>query len=220
MGAIFAERHVPDSVLHVHRKAMRMAAADRFEFLADWVLPGKHHAAIRLALDFAPTHPAPPWASEVVADVSRQDLAGNRPNRVETAGKLISPVLDLVDAAAAIGALDQLSERVGRVRTDSAVEQRAQQTVQVLIEIARRDFSAANKTLDELLPAVGGIHARDPLDRTAATLVAWAALQHAETRETAREFVGSIHASMQNGVRTGSEAWDAEHAIRSHSRRR
>ena len=60
LGAIFADQHVDDAAIDVHRFALTMPPEQRFEYLANWVLPGSDHETFRLAVDFSPTHPAPP----------------------------------------------------------------------------------------------------------------------------------------------------------------
>jgi hypothetical protein len=60
LSTIFAEQHVADAALDIHRRAMRMPVEKRYEFLSHWVLPGVDHATLRMQVDFSPMNLAPP----------------------------------------------------------------------------------------------------------------------------------------------------------------
>jgi hypothetical protein len=57
VGAIFDDVYIADAALEIHQRAAAMPIEERFQYLANWVLPGIDHDTIRVALDFAPTHP-------------------------------------------------------------------------------------------------------------------------------------------------------------------
>ena len=80
-----------------------MPAAERFEFLARWVIPNDDHLSWRLIGEFAPTHPSP------ASDHSLKDRTGRR---VLVAGTLESPVTELFAVAKELNQFDELGQRI------------------------------------------------------------------------------------------------------------
>lgn len=157
LSAVFAEQHVQDTALDVHRKAMKLAPADRYGFLSDWVLPGKNHESLRIQVGFSQTNPSPESVDYPVA-LRDEDTRPRQPSaRQPSGGELISPAWDLVDVAKQIQQLNQLKERVESWRPDSQTNGRlAQAAMLTLIDIAADDGDAAVLSVEAFLKAVTG----------------------------------------------------------------
>ena len=205
LGAIFDDQHVHGSVIAVHRRALKMAAKERYAFLSDWVLPGDDHSTLRMALDFTPTNPAPP-----ASDANLVHLADA--SRVTNGGELVSPALDLVAVAKELGKLDALRERVAAVAVaEDSQQRRSQLTMLALVDIAAGKIAEARQSLDELAAIVIASNALTFSDRWPETLAIWEAARYDETRESVREMAFHINVNQIRKRKTsGHEAWDQQ----------
>jgi len=205
LGQIFAERHVSDSALAIHRQAMSLSPAERFEMLSRYVLPGPDHETFRLALDFTPTNPAP---AAVEQKRAKEDGAQEQTSRVEAGGELVSPVLDLIDVAAQLGRLSEIRERTSAAPQSSDLVRRQRLAILALADLAERDFQSANDRLFQLFALVEqGAHTSFS-ERWPETLAMYAALRHAETRGVGRELAYYLHLRQaRSGPASGNDAW-------------
>ena len=120
---IFQEKMLASNVLAVRRTALAMPMKERFAYLSDWVLPGKHHAGFRLWGDFTPTQVCP-LAVESVAEHEQQG------------GQIVSPVFDWLDAARELGKLDDCLKRIEQITTtDDPAQQRARIVTRLLLKL-------------------------------------------------------------------------------------
>jgi hypothetical protein len=209
LGELFAERHILDSALWVHRQAMAMPAEQRFDYLAAWVLPGPDHAALRLALDFTPTNPSPPAMDRDALDQLRLDLAARSGrSAVQLGGNLVSPALDLVETARELGKLDEIRRRVEQAPAAEDGQRRAKLAMLALIDIARQDFQLASESLFLLFALVESGEHTDFVQRWPETLAIHAALPHAETRDVGRDIAYQLFLRQtRSGEPSGSETW-------------
>ena len=98
-GELFDSELIASNVARVLARADKMLNGDRFQFLAQWVLPKGNPQRIRVSGQFIPVDLSPPVASY---------LAGARIR----CGNIVSPVFDLVHAAAASERLEELERRI------------------------------------------------------------------------------------------------------------
>ena len=188
LSAIFAEQHVQDTALDVHRKAMKLAPTDRYGFLSDWVLPGKNHESLRIQIGFSQTNPSPASDDYPVALWDKD----TRP-RQPSGGELISPAWDLVDVARQTQQLSQLKERVEAWRPDSQADGRlAQAAMLTLIDIAAADRDAADRdaaalSVEEFLKAAV-VNPAEAGPRNAELLVLDRGVQFRPIRESIAEW--------------------------------
>jgi hypothetical protein len=231
-GAIFNDQHVHGSVLEVHARAAAMAAEQRYSLLSDWVLPNDDHEALRLALDFTPTNPAPPlswhwhkgdWhkgVGSLFRAIDAQRGKGfaekdSRPRqlpvqpRVTTGGELVAPALDLVAVAKELNRLTELRERIDSLVPADDEQQRARLSMLALIATASKDFDITSQHLEQLAELVlVGTHASF-LNRGPETLAIAAAAEFSETRSAAREMAWHIlETQIRKQQPSGSAAWD------------
>ena len=202
VGAFFDDQHVHGSVFAVRQQAATLPAQERYDFLAEWVLPSLDHQSLRLALDFTPSNPAPPVA-ETVSPPSDG-------SRVTSGGELVSPALDLVTVAKELDKLDALRERVAALSTaDNAQQRRSQIAMLALIDIAAGDLATAKQSLDELATMVTDSSSFSFSARWPETLAIWEAARHTETRDAVRDMAfGIVINQVRKRQSSGVEAWD------------
>jgi hypothetical protein len=155
---LFDEEVLTGAAGAVLKSAAALPLEERYEMLAQWVLPTADRAEFRLQGEFTPADAAPPVASP---GASPPDLPG--PTRTHTGAQLVAPALELVATAKALNKLDDLAARVDKFTPRMERKQRGQQALRALIAIARdRDADAipALKTLQELSKALPAPTAR------------------------------------------------------------
>ncbi|APZ92953.1 DUF1583 domain-containing protein [Fuerstiella marisgermanici] len=151
IGAIFGEDHIVESAYGVHQRSLAMSPQDRYQFLSDWVLPHDSHDAIRVLVDFMPTHPA-----------------GNDGGE---GGNLVSPALDLVRSAAEIDRLAELSAKVEMLSPTSTLGQKNRIALLVLIAIQKNQSDVGLKLIDEFLKLSAATELDDVRHRSAEALL-------------------------------------------------
>jgi len=211
VGAIIADRHVPDSAWDVHRRAMSLGAVERYEFLSQWVLPSDTHNTIRADVDFTPTHPAPPVSQRNATDEARIELARQRGlTRVQTGGNLVAPALDLIAAARELGRLDEVRSAVEQTVPHTESQQRARLALLALIAIEVADFDTAHRHLDALYPLIEANEASTFPARAAELLAIHGAMTHPPTRGFARDAAANLFVRIVRAPRRGpAVAWES-----------
>ncbi len=118
-------------------QARTLKLEERYPALASWVLPSVDHPVFRLQGSFTPSYPArgPEKAEQV---------------RLQTGGVLEAPALGLVDAARALGKLDELADRVRTASAEGAAGARGKLALEILIQIAQGDEVVAEQSLRRL----------------------------------------------------------------------
>ncbi len=188
LNELFGESVLATNVLAVRKRAAVLENDKRYRFLSDWVLPGVDHDTIRVAIDFTPTHPAPPVRGEDRMDVDRLQIAEESgQSRIQIGGQLVAPALDLIEVAKELGRLEEVRDRVDRVTPTNDQQQRSRLAMLVAIDTTRGDFDAAQSSLERLFSLVqAGGHSRFS-ERCPETLAIWAALRHPENRDMVRD---------------------------------
>ena len=149
LSAIFAEKHVEDTALDVHRRAMKLSPNDRYEFLSDWVLPGVNHGSLRISIGFSQTNPSPA-SEDYPASVRNEETRSRQPS----GGELVSPAWDLVDAAQQTRQLNELRARVAACQPAPKTDGRlAKATMLMLIEICADDDPSVESGVEEFMKA-------------------------------------------------------------------
>ena len=140
IGKVLGEDVLCDNVVWVSEHCASLPDEERYDSLADWVLPSKGHTEIRLSGGFLGT--------DAVSD--------ERPSHVESTSNLVSPTFDLLDIARKLNRLPALSERLATTPPSSSSEQqRARVALQLLLTLEmngnsvdiERDASALSKLL-------------------------------------------------------------------------
>jgi hypothetical protein len=138
LNRLFQEEFLTENLFEVHRKALAMPAAERFEFLSQWILPGPDHPGFRVSGDFTPTRPSP---------LAREPGV----EHPELGGQIVSPILDWIDVARELGRLAECRQRVEAVAdTDAAFQKRARVALLLLISLEQKDRVANEASWDML----------------------------------------------------------------------
>jgi tetratricopeptide (TPR) repeat protein len=166
--ALIGERFFAQGARDVVVRARSLPERDRYEALADWVLPNEDHPTVRLQADYSPSNPAPPVAPPLPAG-----LTGTR---VFQAGELVAPAIDLVAAAKANGQLDALAERVERFQPRRDEDVRSRLALLAMVRQAQGRPKEAVSALEGLLPKLKALSDEVPILERWAELVAGTAL--------------------------------------------
>jgi hypothetical protein len=152
-----------------------LPATERYQQLADWVLPNASHGVFQLAGEFVPA-----------ADSA--GAAAAKGPRLVPGNQLESPVLELVKAARETGKLDDLAERVAKAELPPGrdLDERSRQAILAMIRIAQDRHADAEPKLRSLAESA----AKRPIDAEAAErwpeyLAAIAAAERPATRAAA-----------------------------------
>jgi hypothetical protein len=139
---IFEENGPLENTIGFHQAALQLELAERFEFLADWVLPADDHPTFRVTGEFGSTNPLP------FAEQPSETAARLSPGVV-----VMSPAVDLVDTAQQLDRLNELRERIVSARpvAGDAQQNYAKATLLFLVELGREDFAAAALVFDEVI---------------------------------------------------------------------
>ncbi len=129
-----------DNVGALMRQSESLLADQRYEVLADWVLPSAHRSEYRMNAVFPPVDPIPAYAQF-------------SPNA--TADGIYSPVFALIAAAEETGRLDELRQRVEAVGdAGEPHRERARLALLYMIAVAQKDAESAAKLLGLLTELV------------------------------------------------------------------
>lgn len=137
-GAIFADQHNEEAALLIHQQGMKLEPLNRFDFLADRVLPGGKSDRFRLSIGFSPAQPALS-ARNATQNRILQAASQRGESRVSIGGELVSPALDLVHVARELGRLPDLRIRIEATRAAGEVQSRCRLAMLGLVDLALED---------------------------------------------------------------------------------
>jgi len=190
-STIFQDEAFQDNTQAVHYSAAALPIADRFEFLAKWVLPSDQHSTFRVTAEFGTTG-APPGAKQSM-NVHFQLTPGVA---------VLSPAVDLVEAARSFGKLDKLRQRIlaSDVSVDGAQQNYARATLLFLVDVAREDFDAATLAFDEVIAGSADLDGKSEEFRWPALLMLRSAIASSDSgiRRHVTEFFFSIFQDLRD----------------------
>ncbi|KAA5538983.1 DUF1583 domain-containing protein [Roseiconus nitratireducens] len=144
LGTIFDEQPIREGGLWAVQRAAMLDPSDRYEFLADWVIPGKTHPTFRVTTDYAS-------ATHELSGEAKEPAAAEDPS-----ARIISPALDLVRLAKKLDKSETLRQAILEAPATN-VRQRCDQTsLLILLAIELGDDSEATRLFDELFKQVLG----------------------------------------------------------------
>ncbi len=228
IAAIIGDDLLAKNVMGVRASASRLSPDDRYEFLANWVLPNASRETFRLNGEFTPLSSAPPVASYTEEEVRRLESAEKSGrSRVLVGGSLLSPAIELVALAKSSGRLTDLRDRINavskpisrqtknasteaEVRASAAFRHsnRARLAMLALIELADNNFEAADEILSQLCNIARPVRIRKPDQRWPEMLAFWAGVRHRETIDTVGQTLYQyVFRDIHSGPGAGSETW-------------
>lgn len=144
VARVFGESVFAENVRVIRARAAALPAEERFEFLAGTVLGDSPVRTIRMTGVFRPVN-------AVSAD-ARPPLKSEGDRETLADGELISPVFDLLDAAAELGRLREILNRVTSLpETADPYQRRARASLRLLIHLELSNQQQADAAADELL---------------------------------------------------------------------
>lgn len=213
---LIEEQNLAANLLEVRNRAIRLEEAARFDYLSDWVMPGKSHPGFRLAGDFTPTNPAPIADASSLGAIARRPVSDDGDEvRIQSGGELVSPALDLIDLAKKLGSLDKLRAQIEStdVSPDDGHQQRARLALLYLVDIARDDAAAAQSHLEQLFDAFQKSDHIRLAERWPETLAMSRGVHYPATREVMAEFLNLLNDMYRSNQRdwrsAGTPAWDS-----------
>ena len=188
--AVFQDESLQDNTLFIHQMASAMPLDERYEFLANWVLPSDDHPKFRVTGEFGSTNP-PPFSEQPSGIAARLS-----PGVV-----VMSPAVDLVDVARKLDRLKELRKRIvtAEVSADNVQQNYAKATLQFLVDVASEDFAAATLTFDEVIAQSVKLDAKSVVARWPALLMLRAAMSSSDNdvRRHVTEFFFSIYMDLE-----------------------
>lgn len=158
---------IAENVRATCRQAARLEPAERYEFLSRWVLPGPEHADFRVDGFFRQTDPSP-LALELDPGIQR----------AARGAELVSPVFDLLDAAAAAGRLAELRDKIAEFpEPATALQQRARAALQTLVHLELGDTEQSRAALVELHTLAAQVQPDTLREQWPETLVVYRAIR-------------------------------------------
>ena len=195
---LFDDTILSDNVFAVRKHAFSLPDSERFEYLANWVLPSGTHTLIRLSGAFTPTEAIPVTPKEYL------DSNGS-------GGTVVSPVFDLLDAAGSAARLEDLRQRVAAIpHPQSESQQRARAAMLVLLGMELNDEASVNAEVKKLQALVTTAVPASMSDQWPETLVAY----HSVTqfpKSAACDIVADLVAlRLQQGIPRESAEWHSQ----------
>lgn len=191
--AVFGTQVLSENAAAIREQAALLDADQRFEFLAEWVLPGPRHSGFRLSGEFSQTRPAPITKSANVG-----------PDR-----NLVSPVFDLLDAAVETRHVAELRDRVAAI-ADSAnsLQQRSRAALLLMLSLEAGDREAAGASFDVIHKTALNLRPRSAAELWPETLVAARCLEKHPDFEPLGDLLGFlISPQVRQGVPGRDVAW-------------
>ena len=206
LSVIFGDQ-VGSNVKGIRQSAVRLSPNERYEFLLRTVLPEDDKRGIRIDIDFAPACPSPAAAQLLSLNQAVTSRAAQTPaTRLSTGAELISPAIDLVDAASESGRLHELRNRVSTRQSDDPDFEPSQLAMLALIEMAAGNFEAAQDTIGRLY-ACSADHPVTKPERGPIGVVIWTGIRHPQTIEAARDLTFLAYEQARNSQGPRSERW-------------
>lgn len=197
---------VPVNVLDLRMQTLQLPPQQRYERLLDAVIP-EPGLPLRIDIDFAPTNPAPPVAQRLGLTGGRESVKDQTERALQgVGGDLLSPALDLVEAAQQAARLDELRQMLTQRAVPAGAAAKPHLALRILIAIARHDLDDASETLNDFRELV----AQSPVleaERGPEAVVIWTAARQPRTRDAARELAFLVYEQARNGAGPRSERW-------------
>ncbi len=198
VSTLFEEDILADNVFAVRRRYFMFSPGDRYEYLANWVLPSETHATLRLSGAFSPTDVVPLTPKEYL------DSDGS-------GGQLISPVFDLLDAARSLGRLEDLRGRVAAISPpQTEAQQRAHAAILVLLAMELNDDVTVAAEVSRLRAFVSNAVPLSVSDQWPETLVAYRSVTRFPKSAACDVVADLVTHRLQRGIPRESAEWHSQ----------
>lgn len=193
---------VSRDVLEVRRLVRGMKPEQRYDYLLREVLPPEANR-IRIAIDFLPTNPSP-RVIEKYGSGKMPLIPATGEIRIPSGGVLVSPAIDLIDAALQLGKLEELKETLTERSPAESEQIKAQSALLILIAAAQGEREQYAGRLIEFMTLVRETPVTDP-ERAPELVVVWKGAEAAETRSDIRDLLFFLCEQMKSGANVHRE---------------
>ena len=195
MSELFDEEILAENVFAVRHREFALPEGERYEYLANWVLPSATHSTIRMSGAFTPTDPAPIVPPEYL------DATGS-------GGTLVSPAFDLLDLAKTLGRLEELRDRVATIpEPTSESQQQAHAAIRILLALELNDESTIQSDVKKLQHLVTSMIPKSTADQWPETLVAYRSVTRFPQSSACDIVADLIALRQQQGIPRESAEW-------------
>ncbi|MEZ6122140.1 MAG: DUF1583 domain-containing protein [Planctomycetaceae bacterium] len=181
VAKIIGDRILAENVHAIRSRAAQLSSDERFQYLLKVVFVDSPVGTMRVVGDFSQTDPVP----VTVTSADDRELSGER----YSGGKVVSPVFDLLDAAAELGRLTELLERLQQLpQVTDEFQLKARAALRLLACLELQDHKAADAAADEVLLLVQQSKPKSIADMWPETL----AIERAVRRHQADQLVNDV----------------------------
>lgn len=189
---LLREADLAQNAMFISQAASRLSPSERFDRLAQWVLPNQNHPTFRLNGDLFPSSPCVPQRFQT--DSHPHVAIGSPIGRyLELKETLALPALDLLQTAKRSGRLEELKARIVSASPASLEEIRFKTTLLFLVEVARQDHKAAEAAFDDLVRMTRNSDRDTLATRWRDLLVMWSVLREADIRRLVGDYFFSFY---------------------------
>lgn len=182
-GEVFGNGFLAENAMRVCQQAKNLEGSDRYQFLLDSVLPPHSNSSLRTSVVFTPLN------SPLSPIEPRIESAG----RVQTGGRIESPLLELVDVARQLNRLDELRSRFETSPNVRPRDQIDRLTGLMLVSLAADESEVASRQLAWIYEIVAGRRELREESEGALLLAIQAGAGHLETRAAAGDLAYNLH---------------------------
>lgn len=190
---VVGQRFLAANARQIRSRARTLIGRDRYDYLAEWVLPGDGHEGFRLAGYFTQTDPSPA-------------VLARRGGSTEGA-EVLSPALDLLDVAFGLGLVADLRRRVETAEAPDLLDRKSQLALLALIDLQRGKPELAEESFAELQSVVPTIQQYSLSEVWPETLVVCRGMQRFPDNEAVRDLLEILYTRQT----LRRKSWDLDH---------
>tara|TARA_R110002072_G_C7978996_1_gene536052 strand:- start:44067 stop:47252 length:3186 start_codon:yes stop_codon:yes gene_type:complete len=214
LSEIAGDSTVGENIHALRQKLAGRSDDDQYQSLADWVVPGRSHLHFRLQGSLTTANPAfTPVAGDGFPEGQLTSAADHKRTRMQVGGDLVSPAFDLVNIAKVLGRLGDLRSLVEQIETTNDADRRSQLALLSMINVARKDDSAATTALTQLFDIFRTSEHSDVSERWPETLALNYGLRHAPHLTIIGELLYLNYEKFVNDLhgwrKQGNDVWDS-----------
>jgi hypothetical protein len=192
---LLGEDTLSSNALEICKQASRLPAAERFEFLARWVLPNDEHRTFRLVGDYHSTNPAPPVNFQTTQG-TQDDPTSPVIQYLKGKEALAIPAMELIDTARTSRRLNELRDRVLACDSPDLEQRRSELALLFLIEVASKDYPEAEQIFEQFIPLDHDVDRKEITARWRDLLVMWMSYPDDRARRIVGDYFMTLYADL------------------------
>lgn len=198
LHVVFAETVIGNNVRSVVNHARTLPAAERLQYLCEYVLPGERHRRFRVTGEFVAPGAGVSINSEGLVDIAFDE-------------QLLSPVYELLDVAAETGELVSLRERLVAVQAaDDGLQQRCRAALLILIDLKLGDAEVLSKSVASFVEVMKDHLPTSVFEQWPETLIAFRGTHQCSGNLDIRKLVDALYARQVDKTSTEIHRWHTQ----------